>query len=58
MRNDYALCTAVGLDAITAHIESLTADEYEALCGKLCIGLLTGAHLDRSRAGCESRARG
>lgn len=39
MRNGYARCTAAGLKAITGYIESLSQEEYDALCGHLCIGL-------------------
>lgn len=39
MRNGYAMCTAAGLNGITHYIESLTREEYDALCGHLRIGL-------------------
>lgn len=40
MRNGYALCSAEGLDAITSYFaNSYTESEYEALCGRLHIGL-------------------
>ncbi len=39
MRNGYASCSRAGLDAITAHLESIGGDEVDALRGKLQIGV-------------------
>lgn len=39
MKNGYALCSEVGLDAITRHLRTLAPDEMDSLRGKLRIGL-------------------
>src|SRR5262249_249499 len=39
MRNGYALCTQGGLEAITGHLASLTAEQTDALGGLLRIGV-------------------
>jgi hypothetical protein len=39
MRNGYALCTGVGLDAISGHLARLQPDQFDILRGKLRIGV-------------------
>jgi hypothetical protein len=39
MRNGYALCTQVGLDAISEHLRTLSPEELDTLRGKLRIGV-------------------
>ena len=39
MRNGYAMCDRVGLEAISAHLSDLHPDELDALRGKLHIGV-------------------
>ena len=39
MKNGYALCNEVGLDAITRHLRRLAPDEIDVLRGKLRIGV-------------------
>jgi hypothetical protein len=41
MRNGYALCSAKGLDSISAHLSTLSAEELDALGAKLRIGVQT-----------------
>src|SRR5262249_52113754 len=39
MRNGYALCSQVGLDAIAGYVSTLTTDQTDVLRGKLRIGM-------------------
>jgi hypothetical protein len=39
MQNGYALCTRAGLDAIAEHLGALEPEQFDILCGKLCIGI-------------------
>ena len=39
MRNGYALCTGVGLDAISAHLARVQPDQVDTLRGKLRVGV-------------------
>jgi hypothetical protein len=39
MRNGYALCSQMGLDAIAQHLGTLTTDRIDVLRGKLRIGI-------------------
>ncbi len=39
MENGYAMCSRVGLDLISEHLESLSQEAIEALMGLLCIGV-------------------
>jgi hypothetical protein len=39
MQNGYALCTRVGLDAITQHLQELQPEQVDILRSKLCIGV-------------------
>lgn len=39
MKNGYALCSKVGLDAITQYLRTLAPDRIDVLRGELCIGI-------------------
>src|SRR5450755_1406868 len=39
MQNGYALCTRVGLDAVTQHLQDLQPEQVDVLRSKLCIGV-------------------
>lgn len=39
MTNGYALCTRVGLDAITEHLKGMTPVQLDALRGRLRVGV-------------------
>ena len=45
MRNGYVLCTRAGLDAIAAHLASLSPEQTDALRGKLRIGIHSDAEV-------------
>jgi len=39
MRNGYAMCTSDGLDAIAAHLATLSPEQADAIRGRSCIGV-------------------
>jgi len=45
MRNGYALCTELGLRAISDYVDAATSHELECLRDKLCIGLHHGVEV-------------
>jgi hypothetical protein len=49
MRNGYALCSSLGLDAISEHLGNLQPDEVDALRGKLSIGVHSGVAVTDSQ---------
>ena len=45
MRNGYAICTRAGLDAISAHMLTLSPEQMDVLRGKLRIGVHSGVEI-------------
>ncbi len=49
MENGYAMCSRIGLDSISSHLDSLKQDAIDALSGLLCIGVHSDVEVTDTR---------